>query len=130
MLSAEGLYLLLEVEKVKQNHGRISTTFIYPTGGLAFSCVSYIRETKIIFTTSKHSIADPWSVELVNKKADEPFAYESNCLHDTIENYVEFLMQAPLEDVPRGASIWDNEQIPSNVLKILKRSAASARNIK
>lgn len=118
------LYLLLEVEKVKQNHRGIPTTFIYPTGGLSFSAVTYSDRDKTIYTVSKKTIPDFWLVETQNKRYTKEFQYRSECLYATLESFAGFIKSTPSVALEHEGGVWASDKRLSDALDALKSHSA------
>ena len=123
------LYLLLEIEKVRQNHRHIPTTFVYPLGGLSFSCCTYIvgglsgpKPDKIVYKASKKQIHEPWDIELCNKRTPRAFLYRSDCLYDTLEHYCDFLGNTAYESIDADCGMWasSNGLLQEDVVEALK----------
>ncbi|KAI5169821.1 hypothetical protein PAEPH01_1026 [Pancytospora epiphaga] len=115
------LYLLLEIEKIKQNHKRIPTTFIYPTGGFSFSCITYEDNTRIIYNVHKNSLEGFWIVTPQNKIFAKEFFYESTCLYDTLFHFNKFIKTTAFIDVDCETGIWKVEKGLEESLFVLNK---------
>ena len=130
MVNKQCLYLLLEVEKVRQNHRYIRTTFIYPTLGMRLCCCSYIGDNKILYTVHKREIEENWEVEFTNCRVAAELAKQSPVLYDTLENIVELLSCTAIETHPSDDGIWGRDLSLSHaeVEASLKAEAKKIRN--
>lgn len=142
--SSDMLYLLLEIEKVIQNHSFIPTTFLYPVpspGGFSFSGCTYHLANRLIYEVSKQSIHSDWSVRFLNTELDSKAgsntagAVNGNSLYDTLEQLNSLLDRAEYKIVQnndemdrRLIAIWENSEDKDEALSCLQKYAQSIRN--
>jgi len=80
MSTRNRLYLLLELEKFKQEHPKMPTIFIFPVGNLVFSGIMYYKDSpdySLRFVLEKQSIDDAWEVKICNSNEILNFGQKS-----------------------------------------------------
>ncbi len=106
MINNKKLYLLLEIEKIRQNHKSIPTTFIYPLNGLFFTCCTYTLPGKVVYNVYKENIEDQWIPVFCNKKFNKDIEKTSNCLFDTLKIINDFIKDNEGVTIKGDITIW------------------------
>lgn len=118
---SEKLYLLLEIEKVKQNHKNIPTTYLYPLKGLAFSCCTYGSIEKTVFHVFKKKIENMWEIKFLNKTSKNLSVLKgTDTLYESIKSAVDFLEKNDMEFVEADIGLWANSNIAKEGIKYTK----------
>lgn len=94
------LYMLLEVERLKESHHEVKNCYVYPVGRLEFMCVNILIDKKIIFLVYKVDIKEEWTTKFLNIKPTKDFNFRSTILFDTIKQISKFLCETNYENIP------------------------------
>ncbi|KAI4293230.1 hypothetical protein PAPHI01_2504 [Pancytospora philotis] len=121
----ERLYMLLEIEKLKQNHALIRSTYTYPTAGLRLSCITFTGESRVVYEAHKDAIPDVWSITVNNKRFNSEFTQASVCLYETLESFQRYASETPSCDVEYTCSIWENDAAAQDALQALEQHTKS-----
>lgn len=89
---SDKIYLLLEIEKLRQDHGSMPTTFVFPTGMLELDgivCCKVSPSRALRFRVRKSSLEDSWKV-LVGLESS-PLDFGCDSLSDTLLQLNEYV---------------------------------------